>query len=82
MKPLQGVFEHTEFRIKLFLPSSYYKQRPHAFNDRQIYHPNINIKTCEIVFPQIVKEWGAASEYKLILSKCFRPAASTEICDN
>lgn len=33
-------------------------RRPKIYNDRRIYHPNINIETLEIIFPEILIDWN------------------------
>ena len=38
-------------------------KRPKIYNDRRIFHPNINIETLEIFFPELVLDWNPTKKY-------------------
>lgn len=38
-------------------------KRPKIYNDRRIFHPNINIETLEILYPELVLGWNPAKKY-------------------
>jgi hypothetical protein len=48
--PLIGTFKGIEFRPKVFFSIKNLVKRPKIYNNCRIFHPNINIYTCEIVF--------------------------------
>ena len=62
IKPLQGIFEDIEFKPKMFITALSLAERPVIYNDRRIFHPNVNVYTCEIVFPELVKDWTPTNE--------------------
>ncbi len=37
-------------------------KRPKIFNDRRIYHPNINCFTLEIIFPELIIDWNPTKQ--------------------
>lgn len=66
VQPLSGTFESIEFKPKIFISSLNFTNRPRIYNDRRLFHPNINMYTCEILFPEIVKEWNPTQEFNTI----------------
>lgn len=60
--PKVGVFRGIEFRPKIFINSGNLVERPRIYNDRRIFHPNINAITCEMVSKQLVVEWNPTAE--------------------
>jgi hypothetical protein len=51
IEPLGGTFESIIFKPKIFILSHNFTNRPRIYNDRRLFHPNINMYTCELVFP-------------------------------
>lgn len=67
VQPLRGTFEDIEFRPKIFISSCSFTNRPHIYNDRRLFHPNINMYTCELVFPEIVRDWNPTQDICTLL---------------
>lgn len=44
--PIQGTFENFEFRLKVFVNCTDLVQRPRIYNDRRVWHPNVDVYTC------------------------------------
>lgn len=61
--PKMGVFEGIEFKPKIFVNSVNFMERPRIYNNRRIFHPNINLLTCEIVSRELVLDWNPTVEY-------------------
>ena len=58
--PQIGTFKDIEFRPKVYINSANFMERPRVFNDRRVFHPNINLLTCEISSRRLVEEWSPA----------------------
>ena len=63
IKPKRGIFEEIEFRPKMYFSCIDLVKRPKIYNDRRIFHPNINIETLEILFPELVIDWNPTKKY-------------------
>lgn len=62
-KPNVGIFQGIEFRPKMLLQAYNFAKRPKVYNDRRVFHPNINVESCEVVYPQLCSHWNPASSY-------------------
>ena len=60
--PQDGAFRGVEFRPKVYINSRNCMERPRIFNDCRIFHPNINILTCELVSRELMVEWNPTVE--------------------
>ncbi len=45
-KPLKGIYSDIEFSPKVFVSNFDFTLRPRIYNDRRIFHPNIDVYTC------------------------------------
>jgi ubiquitin-protein ligase len=52
--PLVGLYNDIDFGIVMFMEEFDGFKPPKIYNDRRIFHPNINPYTLEILFPAIV----------------------------
>lgn len=71
--PKVGPFKDILFRPSLFISRNELVTRPRVYNHIRLFHPNINVFTCELVFPEVVTEWNPALPYRfphLVSSAC------------
>ena len=58
--PKVGAFKGITFRPSILINRRELVNRPRVYNNIRLFHPNINVFTCELVFPEVVSEWNPA----------------------
>lgn len=68
VKPKSGIFESIEFKPTIYYNGGDTCQAPKVYNDRKIFHPNIDIYTNEIAVPEL-QNWNPAQQITFLIRR-------------
>ena len=54
-RPKFGIFEGIDFKVKILLNYDDMNSKVSVYNDRRVFHPNVNLITCEITSKSITE---------------------------